>query len=236
VSTKIKLPDGMPRAVRHLPRNSAGYPVPFFVEWVDGVPDFRIMSSKNLRRAIAEKLCWMCGETLHRDPQTRQRAGTFVAGPMCLINRNSAEPPCHEECAAWAARACPFLTNPNKERRHANLPEGWTEAPGEAIMRNPGVTGLIRCTAWSPYQHGPGVLFRMTHISDVEWTCQGREATAAEVFGSIESGLPALIDVATEEGDDALVALADMTAIAMSYVGDPAPGLYPTIAAVLDAA
>jgi hypothetical protein len=35
---------------------------------------------------------------------------SFVVGPMCGINRNSAEPPSHKECAQWSARNCPFLS------------------------------------------------------------------------------------------------------------------------------
>lgn len=238
MSTKLTLPPDCPRAMRNLPRNAAGYPVPFFVESVDGVPDFRIMSATNLRRAVKEHLCWLCGDPLKRERD--HRLGTFVAGPMCLVNKNSAEPPCHRDCAAWAARACPFLTNPNKERRHANLPESWQEAPGEAILRNPGVTGLIHCTSWEPYQAEfgqKGILFRMGRITSVDWMCQGRSATKAEVIESVDSGLPTLMAMAAEEGPEAQRALGVMLVGAMTWIGDYGPiEQSPNIHAVFDAA
>src|SRR4029077_8964998 len=100
----------LPERMRHLPVNSKGYPVPWFVAWVDGQPEFRAMDGAKFRRAIREKLCWVCGGKL----------GVYVclvAGPMCGINRTSSEPPCHLECAQWSARNCPFLSNPRQVRR-----------------------------------------------------------------------------------------------------------------------
>lgn len=223
MTTKVKLPDGMPRAMRSLPRNSAGYPIPFFVEYIDGVPDFRVMSASHLKRATLEGLCWLCGETLHRDPQTRKLAGVFVAGPMCLVNKNSAEPPCHEECAAWSARACPFLVNPNKVRREHGVETLGENVAGISIDRNPGVTALIRCTTWTPYipQHGgSGVLFRMGKVTEVEWVREGRTATTDEVLHSLETGLPALQEIAAEEGHEAERALAVLLIGALTWIGD----------------
>lgn len=236
MGARIKLPPDMPRAMRNLPRNTAGYPVPFFVERIDGVPDFRVTSARAMKRAVVESLCWLCGEPLHRVRAGMGTApvGTFVAGPMCLINKNSAEPPCHDECAAWAVKACPFLVNPNKERRETHLPEDAGPMPGEAILRNPGVTALIQCSKWLPYAHDGGLLFRMTKITAVDWVCQGREATLREVFDSVESGLPALMEVAAQEGPEAQRALAVMTIGAIAFIGDPAPNLCPNITQVLE--
>jgi hypothetical protein len=174
--------------------------VPFFVGYVDDKPDVRTMDSDALRQAVMENLCWVCGQRLLR-VQTKF-VGTFVAGPMCLVNRTSAEPPSHADCAEWCARACPFLTNPNKVRRDKNMPEGWHEAPGIAILRNPGVTALIeshRWLPWTPHEGGPGLLFNFQRIRSVGWVKEGREATTDEVYDSIESGLPALVEVAKEE-------------------------------------
>jgi hypothetical protein len=35
------LPDGMPESVGRLPVDHRGYPVPWFVAWIDGKPEFR---------------------------------------------------------------------------------------------------------------------------------------------------------------------------------------------------
>lgn len=74
-----------------------GFPVPWFVDWVpasqDGgtvlIPEFRAMDGEKLVAAINQRLCWVCGEGLGKFM-------TFVAGPMCGINRTSAEPPSHD--------------------------------------------------------------------------------------------------------------------------------------------
>lgn len=212
------LPPGMPRALRNLRRDSVGRPVPYFVEWIDGKPDFRIMNGKHLHLALLNDLCWVCGERLKRLPGTYTFLGTFVAGPMCLVNGNSAEPPCHYTCAEWSARACPFLNNPNKVRREANLPEDWAEAAGISIKRNPGVTALISTSHWKPYVEGDGVLVRFWNPTSVEWLCEGREATAEEVAYSLSTGLPDLYRVAAEESPEAVAALDGMVAAAERWL------------------
>lgn len=198
----ITLPPGMPAKMRRLPLDDVGRPVPFFVEYVDGKPDFRIMNSVSLRRAITENLCWLCGTRLSRSP----RPATFVAGPMCLINRTSAEPPNHRECAEWSVKACPFLSTPKKLRRETGMPE-TKEAPGIMLARNPGVTGLIDAERWKAIQVPNGVLFRFSYIRKVTWHAEGRKATAEEVHESIRTGMPHLISLAKEQGPEAEDAL-----------------------------
>lgn len=178
--------DGLPARMRTLPRDSAGRPIPKFVETIDGVPDFRVMATDHLRRAVKTKACWVCGEMLGR-------LAVFTAGPMCLVNLNSAEPPSHYECARYSARLCPFLSNPDKVRREAHLPETRVIA-GFSIPRNPGVAALIVVRSWKPYldHTGRGVLFEMGTPERVEWYCRGRDATRAEVQESLDGGLPTL--------------------------------------------
>jgi hypothetical protein len=181
--------------MRQLPRDSAGRPVPWFVAWIDGVPDFRISDdAKLLRVARGERLCWVCGQPLRGSP------ATFVVGPMCVVNGVSSEPPNHEACAVWSAQACPFLTLPAKKRRDAHLPDGVHDAAGVAIQRNPGVTALVHALRSTPIRVrggdglGAGILFRFSGITRVRWMAEGRDATADEVVASLESGLPALAD------------------------------------------
>src|SRR6266403_5903520 len=115
VSYRAGLPP-LPARMKQLPLDHRGYPVPYFVSYIDGVPDFRAADINKLRRAVKEQRCWLCGDHLgvHR---------TFVIGPMCCVNLVSSEPPCHLECAKYAAEACPFLLHPNSVRREANMPE-----------------------------------------------------------------------------------------------------------------
>jgi hypothetical protein len=191
-----------PTKMLDLPRDSAGHPVPFFVAWVDGKPDFRVVEPERLKACVQRKLCWVCGKLL-------LGAGAFVIGPMCVVNRNTAEPPAHRRCANWSARNCPFLVTPGKERRAANMPEGHAPPAGLMIERNPGVACVYVSATWGWRIHEGGLLFDLGLPLDVEWWREGRPATREEVVASIETGLPALTEVAQEEGPDAMVALAE---------------------------
>src|SRR5438128_452198 len=91
----------MPIRMRSLPRWQSR-PVPWFVAWFEGVPDFRIIQSGRIAQAVREKLCWVCGEPLGKYK-------TFVIGPMCAVNRVVSEPPSHHDRAAYSASMCPFL-------------------------------------------------------------------------------------------------------------------------------
>lgn len=239
-AAQIKLPDDMPANMRRLPRDKVGRPVPWFVPWVNGEPDFRLMDSKRLVDAIRAQLCFICGERLKRNHGAASPRGTFTAGPMCVVNRTSPEPPDHAECAEWSAKACPFLSKPAKDRRTTNLPEGHTEAAGIPILRNPGVTALVHCTKWRVYPvregdgsgAGRGILFEMTRIESVGWMAEGRKATSAEVMDSIESGLPTLLAYAEME-TGALPVLARRLRDALRFVESPEPWDYPCVQSLL---
>src|SRR5215510_204714 len=100
----------LPRRMQSLPVSDRGFPVPWFVPWVNGQPEFRAMDGRKFELAVGKKLCWVCGQPL----------GTrfaFVVGPMCGINRISSEPPSHRECAEFSAMGCPFLSMPKMVRR-----------------------------------------------------------------------------------------------------------------------
>jgi hypothetical protein len=201
-------PAAMPAGMRRLPLSPKGYPVPWFVDrrapQRDGGPDFRIMDGRRLKLAIRERRCWVCGEPI------RAPVSVFVAGPMCGINRTSSEPPCHAACADWSARACPFLTMPKRIRDDRDLP-GGTSCAGLGITRNPGVTMLWttpKYTTWRP--PGGGLLFDLGEPSRVDWLCQGRPATRAEVVESCATGFPLLDAEAAKEGPAARLELRRM--------------------------
>jgi len=199
----------LPERFRGLPVDARGYPVPFFVGWVDGVPDFRVVDGRKLRRCIKERVCWLCGQALGRHL-------AWVIGPMCAINRVSSEPPQHLECADFAARACPFLTRPGARRRAANMPE-HDGAAGEMIARNPGVALVWVARDYKLHRAGgggSGVLFQVGESTELRWYCEGRRALPSEVHASIYSGLPILIKMAQSEGKDAETALASQIAAA----------------------
>lgn len=181
-----------PVRMQNLPVDERGYPVPWFVAWQDGKPEFRAMDGEKWIRAVRQKLCWVCGQALGVYK-------TFVAGPMCGINRTSAEPPCHLECAQWSSRNCPFLSNPQQSRRDL---EGTSlvDAPGFALQWNPGVTLLWTTKTYSVFDDGHGKpLITFGEPESVEWVAEGRPATREEILYSIETGLPALMALAQQQ-------------------------------------
>jgi hypothetical protein len=193
----------LPARMQHLRIDDRGYPVPWFVAWIDGKPDFRVADGDKLRRALSDRSCWLCGERVGKK-------ATFVIGPMCAVNRTTAEPPCHLECAQYAASACPFLRLPKAKRNESNLPDVANLPAGEMIKRNPGVTLLWTTDKYTCRQYPNGILFRLHEEPlSVEWYAQGRLATRQEVMDSIDSGLPIL----QEHCADA----AELEALTVSY-------------------
>lgn len=175
-----------PQRIAALPIDpQRGVPVPWFVAWIDGKPDFRVIGTDRLATAIRFNRCWICGEE-------RGRFGSFVIGPMCAVNRTSAEPPSHRDCAIYAAITCPFLTRPSMRRREAGMPVGTCPAAGTGIKRNPGVALVWTTRDWKWFEVGNGVLCQLGDPTETLWYAEGRSATRAEVDESIETGLPLL--------------------------------------------
>jgi hypothetical protein len=209
----VKYREGLPPRPKRMlgrPLDRKGYPVPFFVAYVNGEPDHRIADPEKYDRAVKYSACWICGEKLGS-------LRTFVIGPMCAVNRTTADPPSHYDCAEWAVRACPFMLNPNAKRRKANLPE-LAPVPGEMIPRNPGVMLLWTTQKFHRQQTDTGPIFRLGDPTSVSWVAQGRPATRAEIMESIDSGMPILADMAAREGPLAVNALQSYLARALELL------------------
>ena len=207
----------MPERIKALPLDKKGRPVPWFVYWKDGEPDFRVVGPGKIALATIQRKCWVCGEKL----------GVylaFVIGPMCAVNRVSSEPPSHRECAIFSARVCPFLTTPRMHRNEKDLPEDMTlykNTAGIASPRNPGVALVWITKSFVPFNTPPpnrGVLFEVGEPLETLWFSQGREATRQEILHSIETGLPGLLELAKEDGPAAVADLERKTREALRLV------------------
>lgn len=203
----------LPRRMAKLPIDERGFVVPWFVDYVDGKPEFRAMNPEKWKRAVRERLCWVCGEKLGKYM-------TFVLGPMCGINRVSSEPPSHLECAEWSAKNCPFLSNPEQVRRQDEIVNAASKmAGGIGILRNPGVAMLWTCKDYNLYPDGKGgVLINMGEPEHVLWFREGRPATRAEVMESVETGFPALVNAARIEGETSLKLLDEARGMFTKYL------------------
>ena len=199
---KNKLREGLPPLtprIAALPIDERGYPIPYFVGYIDGKPDFRLADGKKWRICHNERKCWTCGQPLGR-------LVCFVIGPMCAVNRTTAEPPSHQECAEWSVKGCPFLSRPSMVRREGGAKDTHSvQAAGEMIQRNPGVSLLWTCKGWALNKHGYSIfrdpqgrpLIEIGNAVAVSWWKEGRPATRAEVEESVRTGLP-LLEAACE--------------------------------------
>jgi hypothetical protein len=193
--TETRFPNAPPQ-IATLPLDKRGYPVPWFVSWVQGVPEFVGVDPRKISEAHQHSLCWICGRRL-------RGLKAFTIGPMCSVNRISAEPPACLSCARFAVTACPFLSKPlakraDKEGMNYQMPAGFM------IERNPGVILIWGTQTYRAENHGtrqhPRLLFRIGSPIKIEWFSQGRTATRDEIIESIETGIPALREVAAQDG------------------------------------
>jgi hypothetical protein len=189
----------MPHRIENLPRDpERGYPIPFFVAYINGKADFRIADDEKRRRCTRERLCWICGERLGKYL-------SYVIGPMCAVNRVSAEPAMHRDCAEYSVAVCPFLLNPNQKRNPKKVDAELAEVPGVMITRNPGVMLLWVTRDYQLVRDSNGgVLFRLGDPIDLHWYTQGRAASREEVLESMESGMPLLKTIAEADGPEAV--------------------------------
>jgi hypothetical protein len=201
----------MPARIRKMRISPNHMPVPWFVAWVDGVPDFRAVDTSKIRDAYVNKKCWMCGEKLGRYL-------SFPLGPMCMVNRINSEPPSHHECAQYAVQSCPFLTRPHMRRNEKDLPTDRTPAPGIGIPRNPGAVVIWTTLSYKPFKVSNGVLFRLGDPVSVEFWTQGRRATRQEIMESIDSGMPLLREAAVKDGEEAVADLDELYQRAIKLV------------------
>ena len=184
--------------IAKLPRDYRGFPIPWFVaEMKDGTRDFRVASAHKQELAIRNQLCWVCGERLGKFL-------AFVVGPMCVVNRATAEPPCHQDCAEFSATACPFLIRPRMRRNENDMPPDYFNPGGDMILRNPGVACVYTTQSYRREKLDNGEIIRMGAPWQVLWFAEGKPATRDQVRASIDSGLPLLMDAARRIGPEAV--------------------------------
>ncbi|WP_328434516.1 hypothetical protein [Streptomyces sp. NBC_00425] len=200
----------VPARMARRPRDRHGRLVPWFVGYVDGQPDHRLVRPGGIRDAVRFNLCFLCGDTLGAFQ-------TFTVGPMCSINRVTAEPPGHRDCAEYAVKACPFLTHPHMRRR-PDLPEDTVDPDGDMDPRNPGACITWTVRSWSKK---PGMqLFDLGEPTSVGWWKEGRPATYTEALDALVAGHDALAEKANEDERplQAAASLLEQYEVALRYL------------------
>ena len=187
----------LPARLAARPVSERGFPVPYFVSFIDGKWDFVNLDPNKIIIAYRRKICFLCGEPLGR-------FAAFVIGPMGSINRVSAEPPAHRDCAEYAVRACPFLARPNAKRNDKAHIGTAENTPGIVIEHNPGASLIWITKTFHPFKVDNGILFQIGEPVETLWFAEGRKATRAEIDAAMDKGLPLLRKVAEKEGGDAV--------------------------------
>jgi hypothetical protein len=186
----------IPERVARLPRDGAGRPIPWFTAIVDGRPDLRVSDPDKTARAVAEGRCWICGDRFDRSDGSRMR--TFIVGPTSAFSRLGEEPPSHRRCALYAARSCPFLSNPGRARRPAGLPASVERLDDDGfgpVLENPGVVLLWMCRRYDVDWLSDGLAaFRLPYPSGLYAYCGGLPA--------LRDQLDAAVDVAERQTRD----------------------------------
>jgi hypothetical protein len=133
-----------------------GKPVPFTIQYFDGVPDFRVVDHEKKRICLMERICAICGRALGE-------YGWFIGGPKSLVeNSLFSDPAQHEHCARYAIQACPFLngtiTKSTAEIRpvHGSVIEPLVSADRSAQI------GMRRAKEWMPVNQEGYALIQVT--------------------------------------------------------------------------
>jgi len=105
-----------PENIAQLPVDERGYPVPYFVAHIDGVPDFRVVDHAKVLNATIEQKCFICGSKL-------DQLFHFAMGPRSGLLMRTNHAPSHKECIEYSLETCPFILYPNTQRRRAALPD-----------------------------------------------------------------------------------------------------------------
>lgn len=162
----------MPDGIAALPKDKHGRPVPKFVDWIDGEPDYRQVKPGWREFCVENNICWICSEFLGVSQY-------FVLGVMCCLNRTAGEPPCHRCCAEYAARMCPRLAMPP-------IKGGVLYPNGIQFDPNPDVIGIWETQNWEPRFAGNGTLFDIGDPVSATFWRRGRQATKIEVLNAIK--------------------------------------------------
>ncbi len=142
----------IPAFLSHLKVNDKGYPIPYFVGYVDGKPDFRLLDAKKQVACTNRSLCAICGKKLFKG------AYYFICGPMGYTNKISTDPAMHRNCAEYSLNVCPHLHIQKTHRRESGL-EHLSAEQSVVMADKPTTLLLVKCDKFKriPNPYAPGL-------------------------------------------------------------------------------
>jgi hypothetical protein len=168
----------LPQRIAKLPRDHRGYPVPSFVRWINGKPDFVETNPDHWQRCVQHRVCWICGDPC-------KGLLSFVCGPSAAFTGMTTEPAAHAECAMFALRTCPFIMFPNRRRdleRHDTAEQGLSV---RTSRHNPGVWLLWVAKRFAVRRIGNSAVIAPGKPRGFAWMREGRDATRSEVIDAL---------------------------------------------------
>jgi hypothetical protein len=189
---------GLPESMTTLPLDDRGLPVPHYIEWVDGEPDYSRVKPGWHAHARKNNLCWLCNEFLGVSKW-------FVLDDiMRCVSRTAADLPSHCACAEFAAKNYPCMTEPLIKRKRQHEPVPRDDRPPVPRV----------CCLWEtkdyrvfPNPSNTSLLIDLGAPNRATFWCEGRAATHEEVLESVAGGVPYLWAEALEQGPQALLEL-----------------------------
>ena len=151
----------IPQFVSHLKIADNGYPIPFFVAYREGKPDFRLLDARKYKHCLEQGLCAICGK------KNIKESLYFIAGPQGMANGISTDAPMHKVCAEYSLRVCPHLALEKAERREKDVSHLSNPA---MVKEKPPVIFLVRTKRFEIIRnpHG-GVLLKYKPVSHTEY-------------------------------------------------------------------
>lgn len=150
----------IPKELQHLQVDERGYPIPYFVSWIDGKPEFRFIDHKRQEMIIERKVCHVCGLKLPKD------YCYFISGPIGYQNRISSDAAMHRVCAEFSLRACPHLYLQKAERRENDeLGKTLAARPSPVIKDKPSKLLLIKASKFKTVKHEGYTYIRYTPVA-----------------------------------------------------------------------
>lgn len=99
----------IPKAMKYLPKDKRGYPIPFTVLVDDkGTPHFRVNDSEKTIKCLLNKRCSISGRSYGEQ-------GWLVGGILSAFHPKGAyfDIPVREDCGVYAMKVCPNFAAPN---------------------------------------------------------------------------------------------------------------------------
>jgi hypothetical protein len=147
----------IPKELAHLKIDERGYPVPYFVSWVDGKPEFRFLDHSRQEMIIEKGVCHICGKKLNKD------YNYVISGPIGYQNRISSDAAMHRVCAEFSLKACPHLYLQKAERRENDeLGKAVSALPSPVVKEKPSILLLVRISKYKTVKHGKATYLKYT--------------------------------------------------------------------------